>query len=175
MAIRFHVSGVVLALAMLIIGLTVGGLWPQAPLHATATDRAESFAIATGMVDTDIEAVYFLDFLTGDLRAAVLNFQNGKFNALYEYNVLADLGVEAGKTPKYMMVTGIADLRRSATRGKFGTSVVYVAEANSGRVAAYALPWDRSVAVAGRQITSKMQPLDARQFRTAAVRGGPTQ
>ena len=53
-------------------GLVLSGLWPQTPLHATATDRSDTFAIATGAVDDDTEAVYFLDFLTGDLRAVVL-------------------------------------------------------------------------------------------------------
>jgi len=175
MAIRKHVSVVLVAVAMLVVGLTLGGLWPQTPLHATTTDRGESFAIATGMVDADVEAVYFLDFLTGDLSAAVLSPLAGKFNAFYTYNVSSDLGVEPGKAPKYLMATGVASMRRSAKTAKLGAAVVYVAETNSGRVAAYALPWDASMANAGKGIMAKMVPLDMRQFRTAAVRGGASQ
>ena len=63
---------------------------------------------------TSVEAVYFLDFLTGDLRAAALSKQTGKFHAFYQYNVNNDLGVDASKSPRYMMVTGVADLRRTA-------------------------------------------------------------
>ena len=42
----------------LVLGLIAGGLWPDAPLHATCTDRVDNFAIATGFVDDDIEAVF---------------------------------------------------------------------------------------------------------------------
>jgi hypothetical protein len=55
----------------LVGGLILCGVWPQTPLHAVATDRSETFAVATGFVDEGIEAVYFLDFLTGDLSAVV--------------------------------------------------------------------------------------------------------
>ncbi len=57
--------------AGLIGGLILGGLWPHTPLYAIATDRADTFAMATGFLDSETrtEAVYFLDFLTGDLTA----------------------------------------------------------------------------------------------------------
>ena len=54
----------------LIIGLNIEGLWPSVPLHASSTHGIEKFAIATGLVDNNVEALYFLDFLTGDMRAA---------------------------------------------------------------------------------------------------------
>ena len=43
----------------------------------------DKFAIATGLVDNTVEALYFLDFLTGDMRAAVINPKNGKFTAFF--------------------------------------------------------------------------------------------
>ncbi len=67
----------------LVVGLNVSGVWPSIPLHATATQGLDKFAIATGLVDDSVEAVYFLDFLTGDLRAAVINPKNGKFNSFF--------------------------------------------------------------------------------------------
>ena len=51
----------------LVAGLVLSGFWPHTPLYAVATDRIETFAMATGPVDDEVEAVYFLDFLTGDL------------------------------------------------------------------------------------------------------------
>lgn len=42
--------------------------------------------------------------------------------------------------PRYAMVTGVADLRRGGL-GQMGQSVVYVAEFNSGKLAAYGIPW----------------------------------
>ena len=64
--------------AGLVIGLNIQGLWPSVPLHASATHGLERFAIATGLVDERVEALYFLDYLTGDLRAAVINPKTGK-------------------------------------------------------------------------------------------------
>ena len=49
------------------IGLGLSGFWPNTPSTPSVTDRAETFAMATGPVDDEVEAVYFLDFLTGDL------------------------------------------------------------------------------------------------------------
>ena len=66
----------------LVIGLNLEGLWPSVPLHATATHGIDKFAIATGLVDNSVEALYFLDFLTGDMRAAVINPKTGKFNCV---------------------------------------------------------------------------------------------
>src|SRR6185437_9083240 len=57
-------------------GLAIGGLLPMSPLHATATDRQESFAMATGMIEGGFEAIYTLDFLTGDLRGVLPAFNN---------------------------------------------------------------------------------------------------
>ena len=97
----------------LLAGLLIGGVLPNTPLHAVATDRIDTFAMATGPVDDDVEAVFFLDFLTGDLRAVVLGRQGKGFTAFYEYNaVFNDLGIDPNKTPKFMMVTGSANLRR---------------------------------------------------------------
>ena len=70
-----------------LVGLVLAGRWPHTALHADAIDRGDSFVIATGLLRPTVEAVYFLDFLTGDLRAAVIAKQNGKFNAFFRRNV----------------------------------------------------------------------------------------
>ena len=158
----------------LILGLIVGGLWPDTPLHATATDRVENYAIATGFVDDDIEAVYFLDFLTGMLRVAVVSNQTSSFQARYEANINADMAsviqfVNAGgnggrrrggptgpviqppQTPSYLLVTGVADIRRgAAARQQPGRSLVYVAETNTGILLAYAIPWSKEMHAANQ-------------------------
>jgi hypothetical protein len=141
-------------------------------LHAVATDRTETFAIATGFVDDGIEAIYFLDFLTGDLNAVVLGRQGRGFVALYRYNVIGDLGVDPSKNPKYMMVTGAADMRRTVGRMQLSPSVVYVAEVTTGNVAAYALPWERSIYTAGGVLGTKpMIRLAVTKFRAPADLG----
>jgi hypothetical protein len=141
------------------------------PAHAVATDRFENFAIATGPMDNDIEAVFFLDFLTGDLKAAVLSAQFGRFNAFYERNILTDLGVDPSRNPRYLMVTGMANLRRGlGNQARPGLSVVYVAELTSGKIAAYGVPWTPQFHNAGVPVQGTLVPLDIAQFRNALVR-----
>ncbi len=139
--------------------------------HASATDRYENFAIATGQLDEDLEAVYFLDFLTGDLKAAALSLQTGKFNSFYEYNVLKDLDVDSSKNPRYLMVTGEVNLRRQGGQLEPSGSVIYVAELTSGKVAAYMTPFLKQTINSGKPFQGEMIALDVRQFRTTAIRG----
>ena len=98
----------------LLVGLALGGVLPHAPLHAFATDRHENFAMCTGPVDEDTECLYILDFLTGDLKATVLSPVSWKFNAAFQTNILVDLQIDPNKNPRYLMVTGMASLRRNA-------------------------------------------------------------
>jgi hypothetical protein len=151
-------------------GFLVGGLWPDAPLHAVATAQQESFAMATCPVDGSSEAVFFLDSLTGDLKAAVLSPQTGKFLSFFAYNILADLGVDATKDPKFLLVTGVNDFRRTPGSNQLGTSVVYVAEVTSGKVAAYGIPWSKQRNTDTRPFEGPLIPLDMYQFRNVVVR-----
>jgi hypothetical protein len=156
----------------LIIGLNLEGLWPTAPLHASATHGIDKFAIATGLVDDGVEALYFLDFLTGDMRAAVINPKTGKFNSFFTRNIAQDFG-GAGRNTGYLMVTGTANMPRGANNFQFADSIVYVAEAGTGQVAAYTIPWSSSLQAAQKTQYGEFQPLDVQQFRTAFVRTEP--
>jgi hypothetical protein len=153
----------------LIVGLNIAGVWPSVPLHATATQGLDKLAIATGLVDDTLEAIYFLDFLTGDLRAAVLNPKTGKFNSFFTRNIASDFG-EAGKGARYLVVTGFADMPRGRANFQYAKSIVYVAEANTGQVAAYTIPWNSALQAAGKPYLGEFQPLDKREFRTVFVR-----
>jgi hypothetical protein len=156
--------------AAFIGGVLVSGFWPNVPIHAVATDRTEGFAMATGYCDESVEGVYFLDFLTGDLCALVVSKQNGHFNAFYTYNVTGDLGVAPGRTPRYVLTTGSADLRRTGGKqSNLSRSLVYVAELNSGKVAAYAIPWSASVWNAGQMVRGQFTLLDVGRFRGAGA------
>src|SRR4029079_19539869 len=143
--------------SLLIVGIVVGAVltagWhgtqstPQA--WATATHGADNFAIATGLVDDSIEALYFLDFLTGDLRAAVVSRRNGHFTGIFQYNVMSDFDKVDG-SPKFLMVTGQADIPRGRGATQIGKCLVYVAEATSGQVFAYALPYNSTLNASGK-------------------------
>jgi hypothetical protein len=161
----YLVAGLVLGL---IVGLNIQGLWPNVPLHATATEGLDKFAIATGMVSDNVEALYFLDYLTGDLKAAVINPKTGKFNALFSYNIAGDFG--AGKNPRYLMVTGLTQIPRGRAGYQYADSSVYIAEASSGQVAAYTIPWNTTFQAAGKPQQAALVPLDRIEMRTAFVR-----
>ncbi len=180
------------------IGLVLGGLWPPTPLNAVATDRGETFALATGFVDEGVEAVYFLDFLTGTLRAAVLSNQTRGFRARYEANVLADLqaiieesnaGLAAANSqrakaglpplqplqvpqnPKFLMVTGSVDIRRGAAgRVRPSAAAVYVAEMTTGIVLVYMVPWDQGAHAANQPQTAPLTLWTGDRFATAIIR-----
>jgi hypothetical protein len=128
-------------------GLLVAGLWPQAPLHGVATDRIDTFAVATGPVDEDGEAIFFLDFISGDLRAAVIGRQVGKFTAFFAHNVFEDFGIDPSTKPRFLITTGVSNLTNMPRRGTgaaymgLSKALLYVTEVTSGKVAAYALPW----------------------------------
>lgn len=156
----------------LVIGLNVEGLWPSMPLHAAATHGIDKFAIATGLVDNSVEALYFLDFLTGDMRAAVINPKTCKFNAFFTRNIAADFA-GAGRTSGYLMVTGSVNMPRGTNNFQYAQSIVYVAEASTGQVAAYTIPWNSTQHAAGVTQYGEFRPLDVRQFRTAFVRDQP--
>ena len=153
----------------LVIGLNLEGLWPSMPLHASSTHGIDKFAIATGLVDNSVEALYFLDFLTGDMRAAVINPKNGKFSSFFTRNIAADFG-GAGRSSGYLMVTGSVNMPRGTANFQYANSIVYVAEASTGQVAAYTIPWNSTQHAAGKPQYGEFQPLDVKQFRTAFVR-----
>ena len=158
-----------------VIGLLVCGYWPNAPLHAYATDRSGSFAMATGPVDEEFEAVYFLDFLTGDLTGLVIGRQGNGFTGSYRYNVLNDFGgLDPSKNPQFMMTTGLANLRGRGGGVQPGIGIVYIAEITTGIVVAYAAPWNRAAHSAGRATGPlPMQPVGVSRFRAAAAGGTP--
>ena len=161
------------------VGFGLGQLWrgpeesalafPETPLHAYATDNNENLVIATGQVGDEVEGVFFLDTLSGDLQCTVYSPAAGTFNSLFKANVMRDLRLEATKEPAYLMVTGqINAVRRSAKN--VGNCIVYVAEANTGRFAAYAVPWRRNQSGTGIPQTGDLVLLGVESVRTAAVR-----
>jgi hypothetical protein len=161
------VAGVVVGL--IAGGLGLGGSWGT-PLHAVATDRQENFAVATGWIDQDMEGLFFMDFVTGNLKAAVLNSKTGQFTAFYEQNILADLGIQPDKNPKFLMVTGGAALPTQAGGKRMGNSVVYVVEVTTGRAVAYGIPWVSGAGSRPPVGKSGLIRLDVAQFRAASVR-----
>lgn len=125
-------------------------------------------AVATGVIDEGTEGVFILDFLTGDLQCWVINPRVGQFTNLFKTNVIADLGVEQGKAPDYVMAAGVADFRGPASTN-FGRSVIYVADGNTGNVACYAVPWSRQLAATASVQTGILQRVAVGKARVVAI------
>ena len=159
--------GVWLVIGVL-VGLFFGAMAPNAPLHASATHGEESFALATGEVEMGLEGVFFLDMVTGELTGYVINPNTRKFTTRYKHNILKDMG-EISK-PRFLMVTGTADLRQGARRRADRASIVYIAEMNSGKFLAYAVPWVPARAATNTPTDAPFVLLDGGVFRNAPVR-----
>lgn len=145
--------------------------WPQGlPLRASSAASSETMAIATGRIDDQVEGLYTLDFLTGDLCCFVLNPRNGKFMGAFKTNVTTQLPVERGKKPSYVVATGSWEPVGGAGNQRPANSVVYVADANTGMVAAYTLPWVKGAAAANMTQVQGMTYLDGAKARNIALR-----
>ncbi len=163
--------------AVLILGMVLGaalaagwhGVQHVPEAWATATHGADNFAIATGLVDDDIEGLFFLDFLTGDLRAAVISRRNAEFTGYFQYNVLNDFPAIT-ESPRFLMVTGLADLPRGRGATQISKSLVYVAEASSGQVCAYAVPINTTLNASGKNQTGTFIKIAGGSFRDAFIR-----
>ncbi|MFV1965846.1 MAG: hypothetical protein ACC628_10515 [Pirellulaceae bacterium] len=170
--------GLGLTLGLLVgVGMLIGSLvathagpaqWelPETLLHATGSCGGDTMAIATGPIDEGMEGLFILDYLTGQLQCYVLNPNTGVVGATFVRNVVGDLGAE-GKQTKYLLVTGQAVFRNISGNVRLADSVVYVMDANSGRFAAYSIPWNRTAFTSNVSQSSAMYLLgsgDARQI-----------
>ncbi|MGO8749379.1 MAG: hypothetical protein ACLQNE_25750 [Thermoguttaceae bacterium] len=175
----------------LVVGLSFSGLWPHTPLHAVATDRTENAVLCTVPVDQGVEAVFYLDSLTGWIRGAVPSRQvEGAFQATWQHNVNVDLtafvtrmnagiksaGKAAGRpemqlpqNPKYMVTSGLIDYPTRATL-RPASSVLYVAEASTGVVLCYAIPWNSSAHISNQPWAGDLKLWSCATFATAIVR-----
>jgi hypothetical protein len=159
------------------VGLTVGDtsrrpLVPVVQAMTAMTD--ENFAVCTatlaGGLGGGTEGFFLLDFLTGDLSGGVLNPATSTFGVSYRHNVLADLGFQPGqaKDPRFLLIAGQADLRRSRT--PLAPSVLYVTDCSSGATVAYGIPYNAQKS-GGSIGPLPLVPLDVAQPRG----GGPQQ
>jgi hypothetical protein len=141
-------------------------------LKAAASHGADTFAIATGAVDDEIEGLYTLDFITGDLQCFVLNSRTGQLAGRFMYNVNDQkiFGAKKGKKPNYLLTTGTFNGGASSGGAKPAASVCYVVDANTGDVAAFGFPWSRSVTTSGGIQSMPMVPLQKWQARSVDLR-----
>ena len=131
----------------LFAGLAIAYFCPHEPTYATTADRDEQFEIVTVPVgafvaglNDPLDGVFVLDFLTGQLKGAVLNRQAGKFSSFYIRDLAKDFEVPGNVSGRYCMASGYGSMN-AAGGIAYASGVLYVGEANSGKLIAYAFPW----------------------------------
>lgn len=147
-------------------GICVASLWPQDRAKAATTDRDSKFAMATIPVSliNDVEGLFVLDFLTGNLTGGVIDNKTGEFLTRYARNIAADFGVDPKAEPHYCIVAGRANLPAVAGRTP-ATGLLYIGELSSGKVIAYTFPYQ----VARQVQVAPLTPLTFLQFREPAA------
>jgi hypothetical protein len=143
--------------------------WLEKRLHAAAAQGGSTLAVATGMIEQGIEGIFVLDFITGDLTGGVLNPRTGQIGGLFRRNIAADLGVEQGKQPKYLMLTGHFDAKGMVSNTRPAMSIVYVADENTGRYMGYMLPWNPQLINQNRPQLQALVPIGGGSARNAII------
>ena len=89
---------------------------------------------------------------------------------MFKYNVINDLGVQQGKDPNYVMVTGQTQFLRGTGVTTPAMCVLYVMDANTGNFAAYGLAWNRTMARGPQVQTGTLTLLQQGKARTLEIR-----
>jgi len=174
------------AVGLLVGGALSAGIWlgegrdanrefaaqfAELKLKASASHGADTFAVATGPVDEDVEGLFTLDFLTGDLQCFVINPRTAGVGGRFATNVndAKIFGAKKGKKPNFLLVTGQLNSSGGyAGGGRLANSICYVVDANSGEVAAFGFPWNKTAVNNGGVQAFPMIPMgkwSARELR----------
>jgi len=141
-------------------GMLAARLAPPARVAAVTALSQESFAVCTAPVDSGIEAVFVLDFETGDLTGSVINQNTSRFGIGFRHNVLKDLEFKKVKDPKFLLVPGQLNFAGQAS-GRLAPTALYVTDAATGVTVAYGIPWNsQQVAGGAAPPVQPLMPLD---------------
>ncbi|MGE0758049.1 MAG: hypothetical protein AB7F89_15555 [Pirellulaceae bacterium] len=143
--------------------------WLERQLHAAAAQSGGTLSVATGYIEPGVEGIFVLDAISGDLTCGVLNPRSGQIAGLFRRNVAADLGVQQGKQPKYLMVTGAVEQRSQISNVRPALSLVYVADATTGRYAGYMMPWNTQVINQNQTIAQTFIPIGGGSARNVPI------
>jgi len=149
-------------------------VFPETALHASTAAKSGSMAVATGQIDDDVEGLFALDCVTGDLQCLVTYVRGpkaGQLGGQFRANVMQALGTEQSKNPNYLLVTGHARFIRGAGGTRPAASVVYVINANTGAFATYSVRWSKNSASRGTPQQGPLVLLNKGFARTVAVQG----
>ena len=135
-----------LASAFTAVGFVVANRFEKADnaelpaiLRADAATSGRGLSLATGFVAREIDALFVLDHLTGNLQCWMLNPQTGQIGGIFKTNVNGDLGVTKAGDVDFVMVTTRIRTAGRQREGNLrpGESLVYVGDGNTGKVVGY--------------------------------------
>lgn len=113
-------------------------------LRAGTSSRTDSLSMATGLIDNNVEGLWVLDHLTGNLQCWVLGPRTGAVGAIYATNITKDLGIGRAGEAELMMVTGNFLWDGGNTGNNIpGQSICYVGDAKTGNVVGYGVLYNR--------------------------------
>lgn len=117
---------------------------PPIQLNAATGARTKSMSMATGLIDGNVEGLWILDHVTGNLQCWVLSPRTGLVSGIYRANVSEELGGGKAGESEYMMATGTF-LFDGGKVGNVnpGQSICYIADASTGNVVGYGLIYDK--------------------------------
>lgn len=119
-------------------------------LRAATASSGKKLAVATGLIDQDVEGVFVLDIMTGDLICWVVNRFSGGLAGRFKINISGEFGGVLGNASDFILTTGLIRQAGRSTQARAAESIVYVADGNVGKVVGYSLPWNRTSAQASR-------------------------
>ena len=120
-------------------------------------------SVLTVPVEDSLDAIFFYDDLTRDLTGFVLNV-NGVFNVKYKVNIekfFTGPGGKVIKDPRFLFATGKVSIRNRG-RVTFGSGMIYITEAKTGRMVALGLPWTTSYRTSAK--TFALEPILFQKF-----------
>ncbi len=118
---------------------------PPLQLNAGTASRSKSVSMATGLINGNVEGLFVLDHISGNLQCWLLSPKTGAIGGIYVANAAADLagGGKAGEAD-YVMTTGNFFFNGTKSSSEFpGQSVCYVADSNTGNVIGYGLVYNQ--------------------------------
>lgn len=158
----------------MVAGMALAAIWPHEPALATNSDRDQEFALLTvpvgssaaGITDP-LDGVFVLDFLTGQLKGAVLNRAAAAFTSFYYIDLTKEFGIEPGQSARYAIASGYGQINnRSGVT--FASGTIYIGEYTTGKILAYSFPWKEGVTRPGPPLP--LARIAAFPFRQASDR-----
>jgi len=131
-------------------------------LNAETAVKGSTMSMGTARVSEEVEGLFVLDHTTGVLSCIVLNPRSGGDGiGLFTTNVREQLGGVKTGGADYLLATGFvnANLGGRAGTQRSATCVCYIADSNTGRIAAYSFKFNRTLLDNGKGQSGGLVPV----------------